>query len=274
MTVRQQRDLPPRDRRQVPRGGRRSTDIPGRYPRLLVADNEESVVLRIDPATGAVEARIHTLFPWPVACGDGGIWVGSNPAGLRRIDPRTNTIVATAHTQDQYVSIAVGGGYAWTADETKGVVYKVDQNGRIVATYEVPASTPAGALQITATFVPSEATGISGSSSSVLTFTVDKAASTTTLTATGSKVKSRGATTYELEMTATITLNTGNPAVGTVTFYAGDTVVGSAAVGTGGTASVTVPATKGSEQVRAEFTPTDTANHLGSTSPTLTVTVK
>jgi DNA-binding NtrC family response regulator len=43
MTARQQRDLPPRDRRQVPRGGRRSTDIPGRYPPLLVADNEESV---------------------------------------------------------------------------------------------------------------------------------------------------------------------------------------------------------------------------------------
>jgi two-component system, OmpR family, response regulator RegX3 len=43
MTARQQRDLPHRDRRQVPRGGRRSTDIPGRYPPLLVADNEESV---------------------------------------------------------------------------------------------------------------------------------------------------------------------------------------------------------------------------------------
>ena len=37
---------------------------------------------------------------------------------------------------------------------------------------------------------------------------------------------------------------------------------------------LTVPATKGSVQVRAQFTPTDTANHLGSTSPTLTVTVK
>jgi DNA-binding NtrC family response regulator len=43
MTGRQQRDLPARDRRQVPRGGRRSTDIAGRYPPLLVADNEESV---------------------------------------------------------------------------------------------------------------------------------------------------------------------------------------------------------------------------------------
>lgn len=31
------------DRRLVPRGGRRPADIPGRYPPLLVADNEESV---------------------------------------------------------------------------------------------------------------------------------------------------------------------------------------------------------------------------------------
>ena len=70
---------------------------------LWIANNDEGVVLRVDPETGAVQARVPTIFPWPVACGDGGIWVGSNPAGLRRIDPRTNTIVATAHTQDQYV---------------------------------------------------------------------------------------------------------------------------------------------------------------------------
>ena len=111
---------------------------------LWIADNEENVVLRVDPATGVVQARVSTLFPWPVACGEGGIWVGSNLVGLRRIDPRTNTIVATAHTQDQYVSIAVGGGYAWAADETKGVVYKVDENGRVVATYE----TDDGARQV------------------------------------------------------------------------------------------------------------------------------
>ena len=131
------------------------------------------------------------------------------------------------------------------------------------ATYEVPPNTPAGALEITATFVPSSATGIVGSSSSVVTFTVDKAVSSTTLTATGSKVKVRGATTYELAMTATVTLDTGKPAVGTVTFYADDEAVGSAAVGTGGTASVTVPESKGSVQVRAEFSPTDTGEPPG-----------
>ena len=105
------------------------TDAEGRFGLTSVARCAGSLCIPtttrasslFDPETGAVQARVHTIFPWPVACGDGGIWVGSNPAGLRRIDPRTNTIVATAHTQDQYVSIAVGGGYAWTADKTKGV---------------------------------------------------------------------------------------------------------------------------------------------------------
>jgi ABC-type transport system substrate-binding protein len=32
--------------------------------------------------------------------------------------------------------VAAGGGFAWTANETKGTVYKVDQTGEIVATYQ------------------------------------------------------------------------------------------------------------------------------------------
>lgn len=43
MSVIEQRELPGRDRRLVTRGGRRSADVPGRHPHVLVADNEESV---------------------------------------------------------------------------------------------------------------------------------------------------------------------------------------------------------------------------------------
>jgi len=104
---------------------------------LWITNNEGHQVLRVNPATGRIQARIHVLWPWPIACGDGGVWVGSNLRGLRRIDPTTNTVVATAPIpQRSFYSAAVGGGYAWTSDETKGVVYKIDRNGRIVATYE------------------------------------------------------------------------------------------------------------------------------------------
>jgi len=137
------------------------------------------------------------------------------------------------------------------------------------ATYQVPATTPAGTSQITATFVTT-APHVTGSTSAPLTFTVNKAVSSTALTATSSKVKGK----YELQMTATVTLNTGKAAAGTVAFYVNGVVVANAAVGAGGKASATAPAVKGTAQVRAQFTPTDTANHLGSTSPTLAVVVK
>jgi 5'-nucleotidase len=141
------------------------------------------------------------------------------------------------------------------------------------ASYQVPATTPAGTLQITATFVPSATRGVVGSTSAAVQFTVNKAVSTTGLTATGGKVKG-SSTKYQVQMTATVSLNTGKPAVGTVAFYLNGVLVGQAQVGAGGTASFTAPAAKGQAQVRAQFTPTDTANHLGSTSPTLTVNVK
>lgn len=136
------------------------------------------------------------------------------------------------------------------------------------AAYQVPASTPAGTSQITATFVPT-ASDVVGSTSAAVQFTVNKAVSTTGLTA--KVLKSKGK--YEVQMTATVSLNTGKPAVGTVAFYLNGKVVAQAPVGTDGRAVVTVPAPKERVQVLAVFTPTDTANHLGSTSPTLTVNV-
>ena len=138
------------------------------------------------------------------------------------------------------------------------------------ASYQVPANTPAGTLQITATFVPSDSSNVAGSTSSAVTFTVDKAVSSTSLTASAAKLKGGK---YEARMTATVSLNTGKPAVGTVAFYINGVKVAQAPVGADGKASATSPVAKERVQVRAQFTPTDTANHLGSTSPTLTLNV-
>ncbi|MBV9820873.1 MAG: hypothetical protein JO144_01410, partial [Actinobacteria bacterium] len=166
---------------------------------------------------------------------------GSSPAGSVRFATSTGTVLAT---------VAVSGGKAG---------------------YQVPATTAAGTSQITATFVPSVPEGVVGSTSSALTFTVNKAVSTTALTATGSKVHGNQ---YQVAMTATVSLDNGRTAVGTVAFYLNGALVSQVAVGSTGTASSTVPAAKGTAQVRAVFTPTDTANHVGSSSPTLTVNVK
>jgi len=165
---------------------------------------------------------------------------GSSPAGSVRFETSTGTVLAT---------VAVSAGKA---------------------TYQVPANTPAGTLQITATFVPSVPEGVVGSTSSALTFTVNKAVSTTTITASSNKVKN----VYQLTMSSTVSMNNGKTAVGTVAFFVNGVQVGQAAVGSTGTASITVSAAKGTAQVRAQFTPTDAANNTGSTSPTVAVTVK
>ena len=103
---------------------------------LWVADNKEHAVLRVDPATGAVRARIAAQYPWAVACGDGDVWITSEGVGVQRIDPSTNRIIATARVPSPNVTLAVGGGYAWTSNEANGTVYKVDGHGEIVATYQ------------------------------------------------------------------------------------------------------------------------------------------
>ena len=113
---------------------------------LWVANYDDQVVLRVDASSGEVEARVRVQRPAAVACGDGDLWVSSNGVGLRRIDPRTNRIVATAPLPIHLYSVVVRNGYAWTTDETAGKLYKIDRSGRIAASYE----TGDGALQVAA----------------------------------------------------------------------------------------------------------------------------
>jgi ABC-type transport system substrate-binding protein len=115
----------------------------------LVADGSvwvggESAVLRIDPETGKVQQRLPNLpYAGPIVFGDGSIWTnwGFPHSGLVRIDPKTNTVGATAKIPppgpvgSTFPSVAAGGGFGWTADELRGVVHKVDAHGNLVATY-------------------------------------------------------------------------------------------------------------------------------------------
>ena len=104
---------------------------------LWVADNPDSLVLRVDPGSGRVQARIRAQYPFAIACGDGGLWVSWWDKGLHRIDPRTNRVVAIASTRAPYVNeVAVGGGFAWTPNEAEGTVSKVDRAGKVAAVYE------------------------------------------------------------------------------------------------------------------------------------------
>jgi serine/threonine-protein kinase len=93
-------------------------------------------VLRLNPRTGAIEQRFTGRWAsYSIAFADGDVWITSF-RGLERIDAATNTIVATAQVPQPIVYVAAGGGFAWTANESSGTVYKVDRSGRVVATYE------------------------------------------------------------------------------------------------------------------------------------------
>lgn len=82
-------------------------------------------LVRLDPATGAVVARISLGGrPWGVAVGEGAVWVGNMDDGtVARVDPATNTVAwrVTLHTplgQASPVGVAAGGGSVWAADNS------------------------------------------------------------------------------------------------------------------------------------------------------------
>jgi peptide/nickel transport system substrate-binding protein len=103
---------------------------------LWAAGKNRGQVFRIDPGTGKVQATIDDSNSWAAAFGDGVLWTGSF-GGVNRVDSATNTAADTAVPAGHVASsMAVGGGFAWTADESKGVVYKIDRAGKIAGTIQ------------------------------------------------------------------------------------------------------------------------------------------
>jgi DNA-binding SARP family transcriptional activator len=103
---------------------------------IWVTSPEENEVIRVNPATGAVLARIPVRTPFWLSYGNGGLWTTSDVDGVERIDPATNTVAAIAPVPEPIDEVVVGGGFAWATNPPKGSVYKMDRSGRIVATYE------------------------------------------------------------------------------------------------------------------------------------------
>jgi hypothetical protein len=94
-------------------------------------------VLRIDPSSGEVQARIplpdlQILEEGSIASGEGSVWVVTAPPRHRlvRIDPKSNKVVVA-----RTVVLAVGGGFVW-ARVTDALVAKIDPaSNTVVARY-------------------------------------------------------------------------------------------------------------------------------------------
>jgi streptogramin lyase len=90
-------------------------------------------LVRLDPATGAVVARIGVGGrPWGVAVGEGAVWVGNlTDATVARVDPATNTVawrvtLITSLAKASPVGVAAGGGSVWAADNSSDEVWRLD----------------------------------------------------------------------------------------------------------------------------------------------------
>jgi DNA-binding SARP family transcriptional activator/ABC-type transport system substrate-binding protein len=99
-------------------------------------------IVRLDPATGAVQHRFDDMNPYlQMAYGDGSLWAAdesftraADERGIARIDAETNTVTRTTGIRGN-IWVATGGGFGWTSDPRKGAVYKVDETGDLVETY-------------------------------------------------------------------------------------------------------------------------------------------
>ena len=100
------------------------------------ADDGLGMVARLDPATFEVQHLFHRL-PGSLALAygdDGAVWTGGSWGDVNRIDPQSNTVTSVnIGGRNNYVT--AGSGFGWTADETKGVVYQIDNTGSIVASH-------------------------------------------------------------------------------------------------------------------------------------------
>lgn len=113
---------------------------------LWVANCKDKVLTRIDLATAKVVAAVPTGVAnakegeMIVAAGDGSVWIGSNAKGeIARIDPTTNTVVATVKVAPGAYFLAYGFDALWAVSQKGATIQKIDPK-----TNTVVATTPLG----------------------------------------------------------------------------------------------------------------------------------
>lgn len=126
---------------------------------LWLFDSLKAEVVRVDPASGTVVARIVAgeahRSPGDVnglAELDGIIWSGRNATGgLTGIDPSTNAVVAQHSSAFRPYELAAGDGVLWATDFEGGAVASIDPRTGAVIT-EVALDHPTG-IALTPGFV-------------------------------------------------------------------------------------------------------------------------
>jgi DNA-binding SARP family transcriptional activator/ABC-type transport system substrate-binding protein len=102
-------------------------------------------VVGVDPDTHAVRYQFDDVVHHvDLAYGDRTVWAADGQ-GVDVIDPSTRTFreVRDIEKTDLFfgvfspgIVVTAGGGFGWTTDSTKGLVYKIDRRGRVVSSPE------------------------------------------------------------------------------------------------------------------------------------------
>ena len=87
-------------------------------------------IVRMDPTTGRIQARISDVNAFAIDFGDGAVWY-SGDGRVGRIDPATNTAGKPIDVAPGTAlsNMAFAGGYGWVTEASEGNLYKVDRTG-------------------------------------------------------------------------------------------------------------------------------------------------
>ena len=249
--------------------------------RVAVADDVASYTLPSTEPVG-VKAVDAQFIP-----GDGGTVSGSS-APAREVtvvaaDSSTRIALSAAGqiygsarpvTATATVELSSGGlprgSVQFRLNDTLKATVRVDADG--TALYTLGRTETVGSKAVTATFVPTSAVDVRGSTSTPATVTVTRALSTTKITASKkSQVINRSSA---ARITATVRLNAGT-AYGKVVFRVDGKVVKTVAVVAGKAGyrlSTRLPV--GRHKITSEFVPIDSTGVRNSTSNAITITVR
>ena len=109
---------------------------------VWVASVLDSAVVKLDPVTQQVQARIGVPRPSRLAAGDGAVWAISLPddapdGRVVAIDPRSEQVVAEVEVGSQPMAITVGEGSVWVVDEGAQRLQRIDP-GRNALVASIP----------------------------------------------------------------------------------------------------------------------------------------
>jgi streptogramin lyase len=90
------------------------------------------ILFRIDPDSNRIVARIPVGPPTAspptgtVTVGDGFVWTGNSDASVSKVDPETNTLVATYRLNSQPQNLSFGFGSLWVDSYDASQVWRID----------------------------------------------------------------------------------------------------------------------------------------------------